>query len=62
MLDAVHRASDLTISGGDYYGSGREQMGHRTVLVDHSWSLEPLAQRRRPNRLGNGYSVRSSER
>lgn len=41
MLDALHRASDLTISGGDYYGSGREQIGHRTLLVDHSWSLEP---------------------
>jgi lipopolysaccharide transport system ATP-binding protein len=39
MLDALHRASDLTIAGGDYYGSGREQIGHRTVLVDHSWSL-----------------------
>ena len=39
MLDALHRASDLTISGGDYYSSGREQLGPRTVLVDHSWSL-----------------------
>ena len=24
---------------GDFYGSGREVLGHRTVLVDHSWSL-----------------------
>jgi homopolymeric O-antigen transport system ATP-binding protein len=39
MLDALHRASDLTIAGGDFYESGHEQMGHRTVLVDHSWDL-----------------------
>jgi lipopolysaccharide transport system ATP-binding protein len=39
MLDALHRASDLTVAGGDYYESGHEQMGHRTVLVDHSWDL-----------------------
>ena len=39
MLDALHRAADLTVAGGDFYGSGREQLGHRTVLVDHSWSL-----------------------
>jgi lipopolysaccharide transport system ATP-binding protein len=39
MLDALHRASDLTVAGGDYYQSGHEQMGHRTVLVDHSWDL-----------------------
>jgi hypothetical protein len=39
MLDALHRATDLTVGGGDFYGSGRESMGHRTVLVDHRWSL-----------------------
>jgi lipopolysaccharide transport system ATP-binding protein len=44
MLDALHRASDLTIAGGDFYQSGREQMGHRTVLVEHSWNLEPLTE------------------
>jgi lipopolysaccharide transport system ATP-binding protein len=44
MLDALHRAGDLTVGGGDYYGSGREQIGHRTVLVDHSWSLEELGE------------------
>jgi lipopolysaccharide transport system ATP-binding protein len=43
MLDALTRASDLTISGGDYYSSGREQLGPRTVLVDHSWSLSPVS-------------------
>jgi lipopolysaccharide transport system ATP-binding protein len=42
MLDALHRASDLTVAGGDYYQSGHEQMGHRTVLVDHSWALTDL--------------------
>jgi homopolymeric O-antigen transport system ATP-binding protein len=43
MLDALHRASDLTVAGGDYYQSGHEQMGHRTVLVDHSWDLAELS-------------------
>jgi lipopolysaccharide transport system ATP-binding protein len=39
MLDAVTRAADLTVGGGDFFSSGREQIGHRTVLVDHAWSL-----------------------
>jgi lipopolysaccharide transport system ATP-binding protein len=39
MLDALHRATDLTVGGGDFYGSGREVIGHRTVLVDHAWTL-----------------------
>jgi hypothetical protein len=42
MLDAVPRASDLTVTGGDFYGSGREQMGPRTVLVEHDWSIQDL--------------------
>jgi homopolymeric O-antigen transport system ATP-binding protein len=41
MLDALHRSSDLTVAGGDFYRSGREQIGHRTVLVEHAWSLTP---------------------
>jgi lipopolysaccharide transport system ATP-binding protein len=39
MLDALHRATDLTVGGGDFFGSGREVIGHRTVLVEHSWTL-----------------------
>jgi lipopolysaccharide transport system ATP-binding protein len=39
MLDALHRATDLTVGGGDFYGSGRELIGHRTVMVDHDWKL-----------------------
>jgi lipopolysaccharide transport system ATP-binding protein len=54
MLDSVHRASDLTVSGGDFYGSGREQLGQRTVLVDHSWSLEPVPD------SGSGHGARAS--
>jgi homopolymeric O-antigen transport system ATP-binding protein len=43
-LDAVHHAAELTVAGGDFYGVGAAQdriMDYRTVLVDHSWSLEP---------------------
>ena len=39
MLDSLRRASELTVRGGDFYDSGREQTGPRTVLVDHSWEL-----------------------
>jgi lipopolysaccharide transport system ATP-binding protein len=42
MCDAVPRAADLTVAGGDFYGSGREQLGPRTVLVEHDWSVADL--------------------
>jgi len=45
MLDAITRAADLTVGGGDFFGSGREQIGHRTVLVDHAWSVTGPSQR-----------------
>jgi lipopolysaccharide transport system ATP-binding protein len=48
VADWVQRASELTITEGDFYGTGRlPSQGHRSVLVDQSWSLgdsgEPLA-------------------
>jgi lipopolysaccharide transport system ATP-binding protein len=40
MLDGVHRAFEMTVSGGDFYGSGRQpHPDHRTVLVPHDWSV-----------------------
>jgi lipopolysaccharide transport system ATP-binding protein len=40
LLDGVNRVTELTVSGGDFHGSGRTPLeGHRTVLVDHNWSL-----------------------
>jgi lipopolysaccharide transport system ATP-binding protein len=40
MLDGVHRAFEMTVSGGDFYGSGREpHPDHRTVLVPYEWSV-----------------------
>jgi homopolymeric O-antigen transport system ATP-binding protein len=40
MLDGVHRAFEITVSGGDFYGSGRQpHPDHRTVLVPHDWSV-----------------------
>jgi lipopolysaccharide transport system ATP-binding protein len=50
QLDVVIGATDVTVAGGDFHGSGREPPPEmRTVMVDHSWSLtetapEPLAQ------------------
>jgi lipopolysaccharide transport system ATP-binding protein len=40
MADALSHSADLTVTGGDFYGSGREQVGHRTVLVEHSWRID----------------------
>jgi lipopolysaccharide transport system ATP-binding protein len=40
MLDGVHRAFEMTVSGGDFYGSGRQpHPDHRTVLVPHDWTV-----------------------
>jgi lipopolysaccharide transport system ATP-binding protein len=50
-LDAVHHAAELTVTGGDFYRRGTAQdrlMDYRTVLVDHSWSLEPVAEHQTP--------------
>ena len=48
VADWVQRASELTVTEGDFYGTGRlPSQGHRSVLVAQSWSLgdsgEPLA-------------------
>jgi lipopolysaccharide transport system ATP-binding protein len=41
IADGVHRATDMTVAGGDFFGTGAEPPDyHRTVLVDHGWSLE----------------------
>jgi lipopolysaccharide transport system ATP-binding protein len=40
MLDGVHRAFEMTVADGDFYGSGRQpHPDHRTVLVPHDWSV-----------------------
>jgi homopolymeric O-antigen transport system ATP-binding protein len=39
-LDWVQRASQLTVTEGDFFGSGRGQLpSHPAVLVDHAWEL-----------------------
>jgi lipopolysaccharide transport system ATP-binding protein len=38
MLDWVQRAAELTVVGGDFYGSGRSTDAV-TVLVDQAWSV-----------------------
>jgi lipopolysaccharide transport system ATP-binding protein len=43
-LDALNHIAELTIADGDFHGSGgahQPMIDYRTVLVDHSWSLEP---------------------
>jgi lipopolysaccharide transport system ATP-binding protein len=40
LLDGVHRAFEMTVAGGDFYGSGKQpHPDHRTVLVPHEWSV-----------------------
>jgi hypothetical protein len=51
-LDAVYHAAELTVAGGDFYGTGAAQdriMDYRTVLVDHSWTLEPVTEHGAPS-------------
>jgi lipopolysaccharide transport system ATP-binding protein len=41
ILDWVQRAAELTVTEGDFYGSGRPPMvSHQAVLVDHGWAVE----------------------
>ncbi|HKH22939.1 MAG TPA: ABC transporter ATP-binding protein [Solirubrobacterales bacterium] len=50
--DAVHHAAELTVAGGDFYGSGAAQdriMDYRTVLVDHSWTMEAVPESGTPD-------------
>jgi lipopolysaccharide transport system ATP-binding protein len=41
QLDGINGAAEMTITGGDFHGTGKEPPpGHRTVLVDNAWSVE----------------------
>jgi len=43
-IDWIQRAAELTVREGDFYGSGQAQLPtHQSVLVDHSWSVEPYS-------------------
>jgi lipopolysaccharide transport system ATP-binding protein len=54
LVDGVHRACDMTVAGGDFYGTGRQPPAHhRTVLVDQSWSLESAPKADRDGQRGS---------
>jgi lipopolysaccharide transport system ATP-binding protein len=43
-LDALNHISEITVADGDFHRAGgahQPMIDYRTVLVDHSWSLEP---------------------
>jgi lipopolysaccharide transport system ATP-binding protein len=43
-LDALNHIAELTVADGDFHGAGgvhQPMIDYRTVLVDHSWSVEP---------------------
>jgi lipopolysaccharide transport system ATP-binding protein len=45
-LDAVNHVAELTVAGGDFHGRGGTQeriMDYRTVLVEHTWSLDAVS-------------------
>jgi lipopolysaccharide transport system ATP-binding protein len=45
-LDALNHVAELTVAGGDFHGRGGTQerlMDYRTVLVEHTWSLEAVS-------------------
>jgi lipopolysaccharide transport system ATP-binding protein len=62
MLDGVHRAFEMTVSGGDFYGSGRQpHPDHRTVLVPHDWAVsEPSAPEVEEPPTDPAYSAKTS--
>jgi lipopolysaccharide transport system ATP-binding protein len=62
MLDGVHRAFEMTVSGGDFYGSGRQQHpDHRTVLVPHEWRVsEPTTPEMEQPPADPAYSAKTS--
>jgi lipopolysaccharide transport system ATP-binding protein len=46
-MDSLNHVAELTVAGGDFYGRGGTQerlMDFRTVLVDHTWSLDAVAE------------------
>ena len=46
LYDGVHRAFEITISEGDFYGSGRQpHPDHRTVLVPNAWTVTEPSRR-----------------
>jgi lipopolysaccharide transport system ATP-binding protein len=48
-LDWVESAAEMTVSQGDFFGTGREPpTSHRSVLVDQAWSVAP------PSQAGSG--------
>jgi lipopolysaccharide transport system ATP-binding protein len=62
MMDGVHRAFEMTVSGGDFYGSGRQpHPDHRTVLVPNEWSVsESSDQEVSETAADPAYSARTS--
>jgi lipopolysaccharide transport system ATP-binding protein len=62
MLDGVHRAFEMTVSGGDFYGSGQQpHPDHRTVLVPHEWSVgAPSGSERDVAPVETAYSAKTS--
>jgi lipopolysaccharide transport system ATP-binding protein len=43
ILDWVQSAVEITVIDGDFYGAGQTpQQSHRTVLVDHDWSVDSV--------------------
>jgi homopolymeric O-antigen transport system ATP-binding protein len=62
MMDGVHRAFEMTVAGGDFYGSGRQpHPDHRTVLVPHEWSVSESSEPEVPDTPADpAYSARTS--
>lgn len=44
VLDWVQRAAEMTVTEGDFFGSGRGQTpSHQSILVDHAWNIDATA-------------------
>ena len=62
MMDGVHRAFEMTVSGGDFYGSGRQpHPDHRTVLVPNEWTVSESSEQEASEAPADpAYSARTS--
>jgi lipopolysaccharide transport system ATP-binding protein len=42
VFDWVQRAAEMTVTEGDFFGTGQSQpRSHQSILVDHGWSIAP---------------------
>jgi hypothetical protein len=39
LEDDIENAHEISVVGGDFYGSGKEQISNKGVLIDYSYEV-----------------------